>query len=86
MRSIAARICRPVSAKPIRIMSESYALLRGASGKAQVIDYHCPHRGAPMHLGWVEDDTIRCVYHGWKFDCSGQCIEQPPRKRALPAR
>jgi 5,5'-dehydrodivanillate O-demethylase oxygenase subunit len=30
-----------------------------------------------MHLGWVEDDDIRCVYHGWKYDCTGQCIEQP---------
>jgi 5,5'-dehydrodivanillate O-demethylase len=64
-------------AKPIRIMSEDYALYRGASGKAQVIDYRCPHRRAPMHLGSVEDDDIRCVYHGWKYDCSGQCIEQP---------
>jgi len=42
-----------------------------------VIDNRCPHRGAPMHLGWIEDDTIRCVYHGWKFDCAGQCVEQP---------
>jgi 5,5'-dehydrodivanillate O-demethylase len=64
-------------AKPIRIMSQDYALYRGASGKAQVIDYRCPHRHAPMHLGWVEDDAIRCVYHGWKYDCSGQCVEQP---------
>jgi len=64
-------------AKPIRIMSEDYALYRGESGKAQVIAYHCPHRGAQMHLGWVEGDDIRCVYHGWKFDCAGQCLEQP---------
>jgi 5,5'-dehydrodivanillate O-demethylase len=64
-------------AKPIRIMSEDFALYRGHSGIAQVVDYHCPHRGAPLHLGWVEDDAIRCVYHGWKFDCSGQCIDQP---------
>jgi 5,5'-dehydrodivanillate O-demethylase len=64
-------------AKPIRIMGENYALYRGASGKAQVIDYRCPHRHAPMHLGWVEDDDIRCVYHGWKYDCTGRCIEQP---------
>src|SRR5262249_41506247 len=64
-------------AKPIRIMSEDYTLYRGASGKAQVIAQRCPHRGAMMHLGWVEDDDIRCVYHGWKFDCTGQCIEQP---------
>ena len=64
-------------AKPIRIMSEDFALYRGESGQAQVIDYRCPHRGAQMHLGWVEGDDIRCVYHGWKFECGGQCIEQP---------
>lgn len=64
-------------AKPIRIMSEDYALYRGVSGQAQVIAYRCPHRGAQMHLGWVEGDDIRCVYHGWKFDCAGQCLEQP---------
>ena len=64
-------------AKPIRIMSEDYTLYRGASGRPQVIDNRCPHRHAPMHLGWVEGDDIRCVYHGWKFDCFGQCIEQP---------
>jgi 5,5'-dehydrodivanillate O-demethylase len=68
---------RAGEAKPIRIMSEDYTLYRGASGKAQVIDSRCPHRHAPMHLGWVEDDAIRCVYHGWKYDCSGQCVEQP---------
>ncbi|HEU0217828.1 MAG TPA: Rieske 2Fe-2S domain-containing protein [Stellaceae bacterium] len=64
-------------AKPIRVMSEDFALYRGESGVAQVIDYRCPHRGAQMHLGWVEGDDIRCVYHGWKFACSGQCIEMP---------
>jgi 5,5'-dehydrodivanillate O-demethylase len=64
-------------AKPIRILCEDFALYRGASGRAQVIDYRCPHRGAPMHLGWVEGDDVRCVYHGWKFDCAGQCLEQP---------
>jgi len=64
-------------AKPIRIMSEDYALYRGESGQAQVIDYRCPHRGAQMHLGWVEGNDIRCIYHGWKYDCTGQCIEQP---------
>ncbi|MFN0303744.1 MAG: Rieske 2Fe-2S domain-containing protein [Burkholderiales bacterium] len=64
-------------AKPIRIMSEDFTLYRGEGGRAQVIDYRCPHRWAPMHLGTVEGDDIRCVYHGWKYDCSGQCIEQP---------
>src|SRR5918999_4164273 len=67
----------PGHAKPIRIMSEDYTLYRGESGRAQVFDYRCPHRGALLHLGWVEGDAIRCLYHGWKFDCTGQCIEQP---------
>jgi 5,5'-dehydrodivanillate O-demethylase len=64
-------------AKPIRIMSEDYTLYRGESGKAFCIDHRCPHRFAQMHLGWVEGDDIRCVYHGWKFDRLGQCVEQP---------
>ena len=67
-------------------MSEDYALYRGQSGTAQVVEHRCPHRGALMHLGWIEDDDIRCVYHGWKFDCSGQCVDSRPRKPALPRR
>jgi 5,5'-dehydrodivanillate O-demethylase len=73
-------------AKPIRIMGENYALYRGQSGRAFVIDYRCPHRGAQMHLGWIEGDTIRCVYHGWKFDCSGQCIEQPAEEAGFASK
>ncbi len=64
-------------AKPIRIMSEDFALYRGDSGKAFCVDYRCPHRRAQMHLGWIEGDDIRCVYHGWKFEGGGQCVEQP---------
>lgn len=71
------------TAKPIRIMSEDYTLFRGISGRAQLIDSRCPHRHAPMHLGWIEEDTIRCVYHGWKFDCAGQCIEQPAEEEGF---
>jgi len=67
-------------------MSEDYALYRGTSGAAQIIDYRCPHRRAQMHLGWVEGDDIRCVYHGWKFDCSGQCIEQPAEEANFAAK
>ena len=63
--------------KPVRIMSEDFTLYRGASGKAYCVDSACPHRLAMMHMGWVEGEDIRCVYHGWKFDCTGQCVEQP---------
>jgi 5,5'-dehydrodivanillate O-demethylase oxygenase subunit len=70
----------PGRAVPIRIMNEDYTLFRGHSGKAQVIAYRCPHRGAQTYLGWVEGDTLRCVYHGWRFECSGQCVEAPAEK------
>jgi 5,5'-dehydrodivanillate O-demethylase oxygenase subunit len=72
--------------KPIRVMSENFCVYRGDSGVAQVIDYHCPHRGAMMHLGWIEGDDIRCIYHGWKFDCSGQCIEQPAEEAGFASK
>ena len=74
------------TAKPIRIMSVDYTLYRGESGRAQVIDYRCPHRGAQMHLGWVEGDDIRCIYHGWRYDCTGQCVEQPAEDSSFAAK
>jgi 5,5'-dehydrodivanillate O-demethylase oxygenase subunit len=73
----------PGHAIPVRVMSEDYTLFRGASGRAQLVAQRCPHRGALMHLGWVENDDIRCVYHGWKYDCSGQCVEAPAEKEGF---
>jgi len=64
-------------AKPIRIMGEDFTLYRGESGAPHLVDCRCPHRGAQLSAGWVEGDCIRCMYHGWLFDSSGQCIEQP---------
>jgi 5,5'-dehydrodivanillate O-demethylase oxygenase subunit len=73
----------PGRAIPVRVMSEDYTLFRGASGRVQLVAQRCPHRGALMHLGWVENDDIRCVYHGWKYDCSGQCVEAPAEKEGF---
>jgi len=64
-------------AKPVKIMGEQYTLYRGESGRPHLVDHRCPHRGLQLSLGWVEEDAIRCFYHGWKFDCAGQCVEQP---------
>lgn len=71
---------------PIKILGENFALYRGHSGKAQIMEYHCPHRRAPIHLGWVEEDALRCMYHGWKFDCTGVCLEQPAEDPAFAAK
>jgi 5,5'-dehydrodivanillate O-demethylase oxygenase subunit len=62
---------------PIRILGEDLALYRGASGTARLITNECPHRLTRLHIGWIEGETIRCRYHGWRFDEAGACVEQP---------
>jgi 5,5'-dehydrodivanillate O-demethylase oxygenase subunit len=64
-------------AVPLRIMSEDFTLYRGQTGSPHVVAFRCAHRGTQLSAGWVEDDCIRCFYHGWKYDSSGQCVEQP---------
>lgn len=67
----------PGRSVPIRIMSEELTLYRGETGAAHILPFRCAHRGTQLSTGWVEGDDIRCFYHGWKYDGSGQCIEQP---------
>ena len=67
----------PGRAKPIQIMSEWFTLYRGTTGTPHVVGFRCAHRGTQMSTGWVEDDCLRCFYHGWKYDEQGQCVEQP---------
>jgi 5,5'-dehydrodivanillate O-demethylase oxygenase subunit len=70
----------PGKTMPIRIMNENYTLFRGTNGRAQIFAERCPHRGALLHLGWVGEETLRCVYHGWEYDYAGQCIEAPAER------
>jgi 5,5'-dehydrodivanillate O-demethylase len=65
-------------ARPIRIMSEDFALYRGEDGIARLTQPRCPHRAMLLSAGKVQGDGIRCFYHGWKFDGGGACVEQPP--------
>jgi 5,5'-dehydrodivanillate O-demethylase oxygenase subunit len=64
-------------ATPIRILGEDLTLYRGEGGSPHVIGFRCAHRRTQLSVGWVEGDCLRCFYHGWKYDGSGQCIEQP---------
>ena len=63
--------------KAVRIMGEDLVLYRRPDGRFGLIEPHCPHRRAGLVNGYVEEDGIRCSYHGWKFALDGQCIEQP---------
>lgn len=62
---------------PIRIMGQNLTLYRGESGAAYLVAERCAHRGLKLSTGIVEGDEIRCAYHGWKYNGTGQCIQQP---------
>jgi len=73
-------------AYPVQIMSQMLTVYRGSSGQAHVTQFSCPHRLAQLSAGWVEDDSIRCRYHGWKFAGDGACQERPGEDPALTGR
>ncbi len=64
---------------PLRttILGEHLVLFRDGSGKPGLVEEHCSHRGTSLYHGRVEEDGLRCMYHGWKYDRSGQCIDTP---------
>ena len=74
----------PGHAKPIRIMSEDFTLYRGEGGTPHLVAFRCAHRGTQLSTGWVEGDCVRCFYHGWKYDASGQCVEMPAEDPSFP--
>jgi phthalate 4,5-dioxygenase len=63
--------------KKIRVLGEELLAFRDSRGVVGIIDRHCPHRGANLWLGRNEECGIRCVYHGWKFDTDGKCVDMP---------
>lgn len=52
-------------------------LYRGTSGSLFALEDRCAHRQVPLHLGVVENDALRCGYHGWTYNCAGACIDVP---------
>jgi 5,5'-dehydrodivanillate O-demethylase len=72
-----ARDLAPGRAKPLEILGEKFTIYCGTDGAPHVVGATCAHRRTPLWIGWVEGDDIRCRYHGWRFDCTGQCVEQP---------
>lgn len=73
-----------ISVKPMRLMGEDLVLYKDLSGTFGLVERHCPHRRADLSYGFVEECGIRCNYHGWRFDETGQCIEQPFEDTANP--
>jgi phthalate 4,5-dioxygenase oxygenase subunit len=66
--------CVPVR---LRLLGEDLIAFRDTQGRVGVLDAYCPHRNAPLFFGRNEESGLRCVYHGWKFDVNGTCVDLP---------
>src|SRR3989441_10369316 len=61
----------------VRILGEDLVLFRDKSGNVGLVGDHCPHRGASLLYGRVEERGIACAYQGWLYDTQGNCLETP---------
>jgi phthalate 4,5-dioxygenase len=61
----------------VRLLGEDLIAFRDSTGRVGLVEAFCPHRRAPMFFGRNEEDGLRCVYHGWKFDADGRCTDMP---------
>jgi phthalate 4,5-dioxygenase len=61
----------------VRLLGEDLIAFRDSEGRAGLLAANCPHRGASLYFGRNEASGLRCVYHGWKFDVTGACVDMP---------
>ena len=63
--------------KAVRLLGQDMVLFRDESGQLGLVDRDCPHRGADLAFGRLEDGGLRCPFHGWLFNIKGECLETP---------
>lgn len=73
----AAELTEEKPIRAVKILGEELVVYRDKKGNFGLVGEHCPHRSASLAYGRVDEEGIRCPYHGWKFDCTGRCLEQP---------
>jgi phenylpropionate dioxygenase-like ring-hydroxylating dioxygenase large terminal subunit len=61
----------------VKLLGEELVAFRDTQGRVGLLDEFCPHRLASLFLGRNEESGLRCVYHGWKFDVHGACVDMP---------
>src|SRR5580704_2048622 len=73
--------CPPIR---VRLLGEDLVAFRDTTGRIGLVDAFCAHRRAPLFFGRNEECGIRCVYHGWKFDVDGNCVDLPSEPESSP--
>jgi 5,5'-dehydrodivanillate O-demethylase oxygenase subunit len=63
--------------KRVRMLGEDLVVFRQQDGSHGLLGEHCSHRGTSLYYGFLEEQGLRCAYHGWLYDASGKCLEQP---------
>ena len=61
----------------VQLLEQPVVLWRNAEGEVQAFVDRCPHRGARLSMGRVENGNLECPYHGWQFSTGGQCVKVP---------
>lgn len=75
--ALAEELAGPRPLKAIRLLGQDFVLFRDEKGTLGLLDRDCPHRGADLAFGRLENGGLRCPFHGWLFDASGNCLETP---------
>jgi 5,5'-dehydrodivanillate O-demethylase len=75
--AVAGELTEETPIKAVRILSENLVVFRDKKGRYGLVAERCSHRSASLAYGRVDEEGIRCPYHGWKYDRGGRCIEQP---------
>ena len=68
----------------VRLLGEDLIAFRDTNGRIGLVEAFCPHRRAPLFFGRNEECGLRCVYHGWKFDVDGKCVDLPSEPEGSP--
>jgi phthalate 4,5-dioxygenase len=82
---LSSELPEPETSLRVRLLGEDLVAFRDTNGQLGLLDEHCPHRGASIYYGRNEDCGLRCAYHGWKFDITGQCVDMPNEQRSFAA-
>ncbi|HTZ37729.1 MAG TPA: Rieske 2Fe-2S domain-containing protein, partial [Stellaceae bacterium] len=59
--------------KKVKLLGEEIVVFRDKKGRVGALEPHCAHRGASLEWGRIEEEGLRCCYHGWLYDAQGQC-------------
>lgn len=73
-----------VPVKPVKLLGEELTLYKDLSGRYGLVDRYCMHRRADLSYGFVDENGLRCNYHGWQYNEAGRCVAQPFEDKTNP--